>query len=182
MDLHSNRPNKLGFYRRFIVGSPNRMPPNYVWGEKFGRPVKMVVHLEGLLEINFLHLPNKYGNESSFSSPTRVSSYPSQETEHNALHRNVTTRRGIARSPSPRCPYTDRPARSGGRKPSVRQGRLSTCPTGAHALTTPARIARPALVGRPPPLRLGRHGTCRHRARDLPSSPSHMHRGRQREK
>ena len=32
----------------------------------------MTAHLEGLLEIDFSHPPSKYGDDSSFSSPTGV--------------------------------------------------------------------------------------------------------------
>ena len=35
--------------------------------EKFGRPTKMAAHLEGLLEINFLGSPSKYGDGSPFN-------------------------------------------------------------------------------------------------------------------
>ena len=54
------------------VGGPNRGPPNWGWGEKFGRSTKMAAHLEGLLEINFLYPLSKYRDDSTFNSPTGV--------------------------------------------------------------------------------------------------------------
>jgi len=41
-------------------------------GEKFGRPTKIVAHLESLLEINFFHPPSKYRDENPFNSSAGV--------------------------------------------------------------------------------------------------------------
>jgi len=43
-----------------------------VGGEKIERPTRTTAHLENLLEINFLYPPNKYENNSPFSSPGKV--------------------------------------------------------------------------------------------------------------